>query len=506
MQKMSRQFYQRLQTLEAKGIVRRVRTPEGVAKYNQPIGSIIRPTLDDAVPVRKNKRGVKVGEWAKGDFTSLKASTHKGRIASVEDLDFYEGDQPFLSHAKVGPVIVTRNESYGEREVYTVKLGGRVQTDDLYVRSLTTPPSSFEQIQESKFLYKLNKHRDKPEVRRAQRAEDSLFAYWEGIYGWDWQNEDDDISEDDFDDPIKRKEIAIKESKELGISVNGARFLGEDYLPDVGVHETINALMRSYQDAYPGFTNLINTFNLSFEKENPYAWNGNMPVPDPNNPGTLKEGTYIGLNAKYWAEDEDDGSPTKRLADGKLAGSKSGWTSMMDLEKFAEDNEMEMWQVAAIQVLNHEVGHTIARMIFGEIKGAEHSEDSTNYYSLDTRAWKGIDSEAWRDEYAANMAPILEKYGVIKSEDAMWDVDTTNIFETMGIRNGNYKKYHLPYKWDKETVTANLSEYGSTNLHEVMAEVWAAFTMEEKPTEFVQEMGQAMEDMMMMWLEEAGLS
>lgn len=500
MQKMSRSFYQRLQDLESKGIIRRVRTPAGVRKYGQPIGTIIKPDLDVPAMARAPKGAKKVKADRAGN-RGLKQYMPTKRIHSLDEIPMVAEDvENSTAQHEVGLFGAhTVTKRVGDNGVvsYGAYIGRTFVAN--YIDYPNEEGSDHNKREQDRFLATLNKYRDKPAPQRKPRETNALWDYWEGTYGWDWQNEGDDIAEEDFDDPLKRMEFAVQESKELGIEIGGYMAPNGEYVNfDVGVHEVINSNMRTYMEMYPGFTNLISKIGIErMQNSGTFAYNATTPV------GERQMGTKIMFNSSYFAEADDD-EALNRFAKLDANAGKTGEFFAENLEKMAEDMDMELWQVATLTTLNHEIGHTIGRMIFGEI----NNDHSTLYGK-----WEGIDSAAWREEYSANVTPILEKYGMAIREDSLDNADTTDNWITSFGKprpdifwSGKFPKHNLPPGFRKDLIAGHVSRYGATNLHEIMAETWASYMMEEEPTEFVQELGEAMENMMMLWLEEAGLS
>lgn len=499
MQKVSRPFYQRLRDLESKGIIRRVRTPEGAQRYGQPIGTIIKPDLDIPAMARAPKGAKKVKVDRAGN-RGLKQNMSTKRISSLDEIPMVAEDvKDSTAQHEVGLFgahTVTKRVGDNGVVTYGAYIGRNFVAN--HIKYPHEEGSDYSKREEERFLATLNKHRDRPAPQRKPREGSALWDYWEGTYGWDWQNEGDDITEEDFDDPVKRMEFAVQESKELGIEVTGYVAPNGEYVNfDIGVHEAINSNMRTYMEMYPGFNKLIPKIGLErMQSSGTFAYNRTTPIDE------RRAATMIMFNSSYFAEADDD-AKLNRFAQLDANAGKTGEFFAENLEKMAEDQNMELWQAAVLTTLNHEIGHTVGRMIFGEI-----NNDHSSLFGK----WEGIDSVAWREEYSANVTPILEKYGMVVREDALDDADTTDNWITSfgkprpdGFWSGRFPKHSLPPGFRKDLIAGHVSRYGSTNLHEIMAETWASYMMEEEPTEFVQELGEAMENMMMLWLEEAGL-
>jgi hypothetical protein len=292
---------------------------------------------------------------------------------------------------------------------------------------------------------------DHPPTRHPREEGTSFWDYSDGIYGVDWQW-DNEVDEDRFDnDPEYRVQVGLSESTELGIKVTTTDV---EYGIDPNTVEAINNMARTYENMYPGFTSLQSLYGLDGTMPKANAWNaigyGDSPV-------------KIGLNINLWSD--NDG--LQKFFQGKKNAVDIGWSGLESLDVVAEATGQEPWEVAMYHTLNHEFGHTVARIAFGEIGTMEEREKFIKHYKTE-------------------MIPILQKYGVIEEPEDQGD----SAFSYFG---GGVKV-------NKRRAIAHVSEYGSSSPHELHAEVWASYLLDQNPTEFVQEYGDAMSDLLVSFL------
>lgn len=445
--------------------IRRVRTPGGARHFGQPIGSII---VRDVPSIVNEVRSV-VRHSGGEEY-------RKKIIESLDDLKWspVKGDSEGREEAHFEGLRIERVSKYVDWVPGRVKVG-----DDYYsvfAGKARVPMDHVTHRGVESVIDAINKHSGFRPAKRTKRQDVSLWDEWQGTYGWDWQNESDEWTEEDFLDPLKRQIIAHQDSVDLGITVQTVLHKGSrPYTLDPNVHEIINSTARIIESWYPGFKKVQNDYGIGSHPTTRHAnaWNGQRVKFD----GTPRIGTLIQFNYLMF-EADPSGRNLDWFYEQKRGSHEAGWSSIDHPMEVAEEVGVEPWQVAVTSTLVHEMGHTVARMVFGEIP------------------WPGIDRPEWRDYFLDNAQPILLKYGIIRNDAGLDDLDTRDHKVTT----------KLPVKWNKAALMAHVSEYGSTNMHEMMAEVWASYLLDPKPNEFVQEFGAMMEELMLIWMDEAGVS
>jgi len=182
----------------------------------------------------------------------------------------------------------------------------------------------------------------------------------------------------------------------------------------------------------------------------------------------------MGFNARYWGEGSDQ-TIQRAHEDGEATGFYSG--SAKEVQAATEEDAAA---AARLLTLFHEHGHTVGRVIYGEqwfpIEGHERNEE--------TRAF---DREQIAEPFRRDLAAVLDKYGVLRSSDV-------ESFEQIESSLPYTTTQPLSTSMNGDRLRAHLSDYGKTNLHELMAETWASYMTNPEPTEFVLEVGNLMND------------
>lgn len=331
---------------------------------------------------------------------------------------------------------------------------------------------------------------------RKPRQHENFFDNWEGVYGYDWtwgtedpQTLEDALSEDKAVSQRARRQLAYDESVELGITVSGN---GTTNI-DVAAHEHINALMRAYEKMYPGFAayvpnfyidgdgasktgsngGLVNAYNmltkavLNLGYEKPYV------TPKTDHMGYERDWDYteIGLGPHLFGQDFNENF----IADMAIRNKQIKW-SAVDIEQTAKTTGMEKWQVAMLRTLNHELGHTFARVGLGEM---DSQTTSSRNNTQDFRVYL----------YWA----LVGKGAIAEIPDEKYDPNDPDgsIARYMTV---NTQSLNVP------VITEHISQYGASNLHELMAESWASYMMDDNPSELAVEIAELMDMYFMKWM------
>ena len=338
----------------------------------------------------------------------------------------------------------------------------------------------------------INKHDEVVKARRTRSEEGREANYFNtnnGVYGWDWNWGDEDPtlmhrakSPDRGVSAPARRELAAQESEAIGINV----VTGEGPTAiDVASHELVNSVMRYYAEEFPGINNvipLVFVMDPEIRKQlgpgivafNRHVY-GSLNVQGSPYQATWGENVSGDKELRTWDHDEIglafeafghkfEESILQRKARGSYG---SNWWSN-NLIKIARDQGIEPWQVYQIHTLNHEIGHTFARAVFGDFANDGKWSMSTS------KGYAAVSPE---------LKSILERYQVvsgIKLEDAV---------------------ERKEYVFDEYSLSNMVSTYGASSSHELLAESWAAYVMGEKVTPLVKELGELMEREMKKMLE-----
>lgn len=305
--------------------------------------------------------------------------------------------------------------------------------------------------------------RNQPILARIERESTNLKDVYEGTYGVDYFYDDDENTE--VLPKAKRKANAAAKREELGI-----RFMVSSSRPSLETEELVNAIAESMEKIIPGYTNAMNEYQVK-RSRGAIAWNGYKPDYE----GGLS--VHIGLNAEYYGTSE---LAPQRIYDQKTQAVDRAWSATEDLRVLAEDWGKDPAEMAAMYTLVHEHGHTLARALFGE--------------SWIDRKMGNPDRET-APQFKDTLNGILKKYEIFSPNSTA--LNQTDLSE-------NASRFQL----NKNSIMRSralmaVSEYGSTNLHELMAETWASYMLDERPTQFVQELGDYIRNASIDWFGKA---
>lgn len=308
---------------------------------------------------------------------------------------------------------------------------------------------------------------------KSKRKTDGFHDMYAGRYGVDWSEDGPGfISEDDVEG---RWAAAIADANELGISyVNGSGAMQIHYESI----ETINSLARAHEELMPGFSYYAPKYGVRpMPKRGVVAYNtiiargsytsrrSNMVFTDPER---TYDYTAIGLAKEYFAEDWDEAETYELLK----YDDKSWWS--VDPRVIAEENGYEDWEGLIFSTVTHELGHTIGRIVFGELSPNDFSDIPYR--------------EKLRRDSQERLKEILKEFGVITSYTSNVPLRSDGSPESL-------------YGVDSEILTELLSKYGTHSLHELVAEAWAEYMLASRPRPLAQAIGEMLEDIMKKWIE-----
>lgn len=316
-------------------------------------------------------------------------------------------------------------------------------------------------------------------AKQAKRNYENFYDHYEGVYGTDWVWNGEPKPPAKMSEAHRRKN-AIKESKALGISVNHA----EGTQVDVYAHENINAVCRTMESMFPGFNQYIPNYNIDpthMPNERWWAYNrmstaiyGTDVLPRRGADGKTRDWdtTEIGLSNNAFGQ----GFSIDQL-EAKFGDNVNGrWFALhKDSLKVAEQTHgRELWETAQIYAVMHEQGHTVARMAMGHMTQGPHDDFLTRGRN-----------------FMNDLNGIMDRHGL-----KVGPGDVGLIFNNNSPYSANWNHYAI----DRLGVADNVSMYGASNLHEMLAETWAAYLMDDKPTKFVQEVGALLEENLVQYM------
>ncbi|UVF61435.1 hypothetical protein SEA_DALANDE_21 [Gordonia phage DalanDe] len=392
-------------------------------------------------------------------------------------------------------------------------------------------------------------------VNRRPRDYDGVIEKWPGIRGWDFALEDSD-SEVDFSSKTERYKLARQDALEMGYEwATKATWLKDDgsvQAMPVEVMETVNALMRAHDDQYPGIAQLFSQIGLMRDGW-ATAYNGG---------GYQKIGEafthtvgVMGMNEKYFSDGQLSLQNAARIMNsGRERADMPEWHVNRggdDLYARTGDTGMTPQQMIALQVMTHEIGHSVGYILQGrifDVVGGKHTNSS--FYG-------GRDNpDSVTQFHRARMLEILTEYGMFDPKKAdkivgkTIDTYTSNdrdivarmkqsLTELLDDEDGSMRRAYgderyqsmiderrkniadleariakteadagrkVQHDWmtisgegfanddpfNRQAISEHLGEYAATNVSEIMAETWAAYHLQENPGDFVREMGDLM--------------
>ena len=480
--------------IEAK--VRHVRTPEGAEKYGLPIGSPIVARAKTLVAKRVS------GKPIERSITLQDRRKATPKTASIYDKNGLQWLEPSDSQARQGVAAVAFREGGGRVTVWhddayripgtprkpDSKFNVTVADRDFNTLGRENGFSSIDAAKKAGIAMHLDLRERAP--KRVQREHENFFDNWEGVYGydWTWGTEDEKLladadSEDKAVSKRARRILAFEESEAIGITVSGT----EKTEIDVAAHEHINALARSYESMYPGFMNYnpnffidpsgrktVNGFNRPVTVVFP-MWDSvteSKIVPRSDQFGVQRDWdiTEIGLGPHAFGEGFDE----KSVEYNTKAATATKWQAINATE-IADATGMEVWQVGMLRTLNHELGHTVARIGLGDLKSQQ-----TN-------------TQGYEREFMAGLHNILDYYGALTFPYRGDDPDPSDEALARHMRVNTSQHTTGPSGLKKDVIKAHISEYAASSIHELCAESWASYMMDEKPSQMSVEIAQQME-------------
>ena len=451
-------------SLESK--VRRVRTPEGVEKYDQPIGSVIKPNY---VPDVREMAGIATPKKPTG---KPKKNTRTSKKIAPAEFDIPEFKIKYTRDTSSGSVVhtFTAKDTKNKRTVIVTGSGTK------YVMSEVTKDGKTEIIKELFLANKesvylpMERELKRPYIEKAYEeyagakpAHENFFDVFQGVYGIEWVNEgEDQIDETD----IEQRWMAIeKEKLDLGIDIKKSSRTSQ-FEVHYEAQESINVIARAMEDLFPGFNAYQPIYALdAVPKGNALAYNVHagepffrmfgaqqkryLPYMDEN---ITWDYTGVGLDKAVFG---DDFEPWKLE---RLYIQDPKWWSVNNTQ-VAIDKNLEKWESLFFGILLHETGHTVARIAMGQLDGKKSKKEDR------------------QQSFNDNIVAIFRKYGILQEHS-----------DSKTPENPKYITLEKTY------ISNLLSTYGTDSLHEFLAESWAEYMYSPSPRPLATEVGNMLAD------------
>lgn len=359
-------------------------------------------------------------------------------------------------------------------------------------------------------------------VNRKARDYDGVVESWSGVRGWDYTVDEDD--EIDFSDRNARYKLARKDANEMGFTWATAdqwkKGDGSNQPIPVEVMESVNSLMRAHDDRYPGLANMFSKIGLV--RTDATAYNGG----ENDAYGLIYHTTNVmGMSETAFGDTYKAKNGNAHHMTGRA--SLPTWNVSYGNDNLHErlgDDSLTPQQVVAIQVMTHEIGHSVGYILQGRSWDVLDGKHTSAVHSMQTDKAK----DSVTNFHRTRMLEILQEYG-------MFDPKKAEATLKKKIKAGEYPyaRYDLkdpkqrkealdrlqqdhmhigsdgfgkddPY--NRQAISEHLSEYAATNVSEIMAETWAAYHLQEEPGDFVREMGELMETALLDYLAETDMT
>lgn len=493
-----------LDRLEEKGVIRRVRTPAGARRFGQPIGTVITRDMMGGLGGKRKKRRQARTEKVKARVKKASNSTStvdmaRGKAASPTP-GVPKGAAARLHKKGIlpeprdhGTGTWSQFGSDGVNNINIMSERGKVTADIVIgpARKKFTG-TDYDEVREkaAKWLEANHKRMSTPgddydefgmwPVNRAPRDYDALPEIHQGIRGRDWWNEGD--PDWDSGEEWDRWDLIELESNDLGVKLDHN---AADMDPEFAM--AVMGVLRAHEEMYPGLMKYLEKIEVGPPKGRAMGWNG--PTYAETGDGKYGVVSRIGFPSQYagyqsgghtaLASAHSAGMPYRNIPEWRVNKlpkdyRSSGWMAVTkeDVDDaFPDLPEDEKWRGPLSYVVTHEVGHMMGFMMMNDLP--------VNYEKRDE--W-----EPKRKEFMQEFLNLLEEYAILKDAN---------------VENPEMVSRNTGKMIDTQAVFEHLSEYGGTNFHEIVAESWAGYQMDENPGDFVRAMGELLEDVMAEYLD-----
>lgn len=465
---------------EIKSRTRRVRTPEGAAKYGQPIGSIIRN--DPNVPLDLGNVAREASRAVGGGYASSSGprTTREPKPKPVK--------MPTRSDIYRLTVNDVKSDGYsywidGFKDVQVKRRGGAITvthegkvTWNKEVQSVSGPDYAARKMAVQAVQYHYG---DKDWQRSTWKNTDNFMDYWNGIYGKDYVLPDDESAFEWYDGGIqKRWGMVLEHAEELGVVISDQQ--GD---MDIDVAEMLVNMHAAYEEMYPGFSNVQKYYGIGKEAPGAIAYNypmahvtngifGGMPTSEHGDVPQDYKGGSLNLTPRYFGDGIWNTRGKAEINEQKNLARLANWTVQVDRR---DDTTLSQASWFAMQTFHHETGHTLGYIVLGGL-----TRNTDREYS---------------DWSRKAMADLFMEYGIIEPEHH------PDIAEPLPQgANAVYAAKHLPSEVNTYALSQHVSAYGTSNWHEMMAEAWSEYMLSDNPSAFSYDLAQIMEQALLEYL------
>lgn len=248
--------------------------------------------------------------------------------------------------------------------------------------------------------------------------------------------------------------------------------------------ETVAMSHASMMKHFPDWNAYLSRYHVVPDHKNPAVLAWNQGIFEHDDSESL---TSIGLCRSYFGH-----ASRQNLVDIVQASIGSGHFSANSLSDVMENTGLGKDHAAHLLVITHETGHTIGQALHGLLVNSQAMNERRARTGAE-RMNLGYVLSAQRtqmeytDEVASETQFLFARYGLTDQEIGSDDLTATEFMDSWRSED----------KWPplirpNLAMQSHLSRYGTSALHEMMAEAWAAYVLSDSPTQFAYEYGNFM--------------
>lgn len=274
----------------------------------------------------------------------------------------------------------------------------------------------------------------------------------------------------------RRMAAMLKQQHDLGLTITNSRKTGDNRVPvSMGPisEETVTATMSALEEECPGIIDYVPIVGTTSRPVGGVTWAVTPKTASVN--GRLRVDTVPYPHANVVLGDDLVGrsrTTVQQAVRQQQVGVEEN-PRFFSVDPFAMKDRTPEQSLMA-EVLTHEVGHMLGYVCLGQLPN------------------DGTDSVGDRNiqrEFRHKFQTILADFGAIERRES-FDTDVAKNPRVNDKEQGTTSMLAL----DTQTIKELLSEYGSTNLNEMLAEVWAEYMLADNPRPFAEAVGSLMEE------------
>ena len=277
----------------------------------------------------------------------------------------------------------------------------------------------------------------------------------------------------------KRTKAMRKQQEELGLTIADSRLAREQGGLRVPVtmglpaEETATATMAALERECPGIIDYVPVVGVTIRPVGGITWTV-TPSGQPNSRLAKDHVPYPHANVVLGGAIAGRHRETIRESIRLHKQGVKDSPSEFSVDPFGMETHTPEQSLIA-EVLTHEVGHMVGYTCIGQLP---NNGDNNSVGDVELQR-----------QFRHKFQTILADFGAIERRES-FDVDVAKNPRANDREQGVTTLLSL----DTKTMTELLSEYGATNLNEMLAEVWAEYMLSSNPRPFAEAVGELMKD------------